>query len=77
MPIALKPFTVNVKVYKQLKRHLLFLFRNISEFFLILSSDNRLFDSFVSLTKESKRILKYYEIKIINVFLVIFLYINV
>ena len=27
-------------IYKQLKRHLLFLFHNISEYFLILSSDS-------------------------------------
>ena len=37
--ITLKPFTVNVKVYIQLERHLLFLFSNISESFLILSQD--------------------------------------
>ena len=44
---------INVKVNKELKRHLLFLFNNNSEFFFILSS----------LMKESKNILKYYWIK--------------
>ena len=34
-----KTFTVNVKVYKQLKIHLLFLFCYISECLLIPSSD--------------------------------------
>ena len=60
-----KTFYGKCQIIKKTERHLLFLFRNISEFFLILLPEERI----------KKNFLKYYEIKIIKYFSVIYVYI--